>query len=384
MSYGFIDSAFIMNAVSALSIHNGQDEWNDWEWESLVQVTQALITHHLLRIAPSPSPVYLGKSEVTYDPLYSYYDLACKKLSWIEEKTPTNRNVHNQANIKFKEWFVNNTDEAINAIIEVKEDNGFSHWEEMTIAHAWVDHSYRLKGLFNFEMIDELSFILQISSEDLEQLWKKTTDIHQVKIWSQGKNLGEDFELARDAFIASAVLRGKYHYNVASLQGWDIMPHLIRQHFDIPYSKGEKYEIPWASEYLSHLLFNSAMMEEKPVDRITHWVENIHKTQEAYLHNEIPELDNTKFDENEGYEQSQFIAKKLKIRFYSNLLDRQIDAAIRAGTLFTSGIIGLYIAIPWTIIPIAAGGIFEIIKDKKQLGKKIAEILTSTKKIFII
>ncbi len=381
MSYGFIDSAFLMNVVSGFTLHDANEEWGNWEWESLTQLTQALIHHHYLKIAPSPSPSSLGITEVTYDPLYSYYDLACKKLAGIEENPqidPTQKNIAKQ---EFRKWFNNNTDEAINAINEAKKEEGYNHWEKWTIPHAWVDHSYRLQGLFDIEMIRELSFVLQIPQKNLKKLWKKTADIHQVKMWSKGKNLDNDFDLAKDAFIASAILRGKYHHIIATLEGWDIMPHPMRQHFMIPFSKGDKYEISWIAEYFSHIIFNSAMTEQKPQDRILHWTKNIQRAQEAYFGKEINELDNLEFNESEGFEQAQITAKKINIKFYSHLLEEQIDAALRSGILLTTGVTGIYfLDVPWSLIPIVIGGIADIIKEKKKPSRKIAQTLTSTKK----
>ena len=78
MSYGFIDSASIMNAVSALTCHKSPEEWGEWEARSIFEVTEALFIHHLLRIAPGPSPSRSGGAKAAHSTLYACYDQACR------------------------------------------------------------------------------------------------------------------------------------------------------------------------------------------------------------------------------------------------------------------------------------------------------------------
>ncbi len=379
MSYGFIDSASIMNVISALTCHKSCKEWGEWEWKSITEVTEVLFLHRLLRIAPGPSVPPFGRLEAARSTLYTCYDLTCKQLGRIVEDTRIDIRIQESAKKVFKDWLLHNVEDAKGAITETKREKGYPHWEQWAIEHAWVDHSYRLNGLFNAEMIDELALVLKVQSNDLRTLWTKTTDLQQVKNWSRGQGLDTDFELARDAFMAAAILRGRFHDFIASQMQWQIMHHPIRQHILIPLSKGTGYRIPEAVEYLAQIIANSAMKEQKPKDRILSWTENIRATQEAYCQNVIPEIVNPELRQEKALELAIKTAKKLQIRVYPRSLENQLEWAMMSGATLVTSLLGLWIVFPWGAL---AGGVIGvgawISGMSKPWGKRAAQALKLT------
>lgn len=379
MSYGFIDSASIMNMISALTCHKSCKEWGEWEWKSITEVTEVLLLHRLLRIAPGPSAPPLGRLEAAHSTLYTFYDLACKQLGRIVEDTLIDVRIQESTKKVFSDWLLSNVEDAKGAITETKQEKGYPHWEQWAIEHAWVDHSYRLNGLFNAEMIDELALILKVQSNDLKTLWTKTTDLQQVKNWSQGRNLDSDFELTRDAFIAATILRGRFHDFIASQMQWQIVHHPIRQHILIPLSEGTGYRIPETVEYLAQIIANSAMEEQNPKDRILCWTENIQVAQEAYCQNVIPEILNPELRQEEARDLAIKIAKKLQIRVYPHSLGNQLEWAIVLGTTLATSLLGLWIVFPWGAL---AGGVIGvgawISGISKPWGRRAAQALKLT------
>lgn len=374
MSYGFIDSASIINAISALTCHKSCEEWGEWEWKSITEVTEALCLHRLLKIAPGPSASRLG---VAHDMLYTCYDLACEQLGRIVEDTSRDVRIQ-EAQKDFRDWLPNNVEYARGAITETKREKGYLHWEQWAIEHAWVDHSYRLNGLFNAEMIDDLTLVLEVQSNGLKKLWKKTTDLQQVKKWSQGRNLDGDFELARDAFVASAILRGGYHDFISSKMGWQIMHHPIRQHILIPLSEGTEYRIPKAIEYLALIIAKGAMEELKPKNRILCWTENIRAIQEAYWQNAILEILDLELGRDEALELVKNTAKKLHLRVWPRSLEKLLEFAIMSSAILPPSLLVL----PWPWGPLVGGGLGAgtwILGVQKPLGKRAAEALKLTK-----
>jgi len=377
VSYGFIDSAYIMNAISALTCHKNYEEWSEWEWKSITEVTEALVFNHHLRIAPGPSP---SKLEAAQSELYVCYDLACKQLGRIiEDIYPIDVKIQELAKKVFNEWLLKNVEDARGAITETKQEKSYPHWEQLAIEHAWVDHSYRLKGLFNAEMIDELAFILEAPPNDLRSLWKKTTDLQQVKNWSQGRNLDSDFELAKDAYIASAILRGRFHDFVASRMQWQIMHHPIRRHILVSLSQGVGYRIPETGEYLAQIIANSAMEEQKPKDRILCWTENIRTVQEAYCQDIIPEILNEELKQEKARDLAIKTAKKLQIRVYPHSLENQLELAVMSGITLGTSLLGLWIVFPWGAL---AGGVIGvgawISGMSKPWGRRTAQAMKLT------
>jgi len=371
-----------MNAVSALTCHKSREEWGEWEARSIVEVTEALLLHHLLRIAPGPSPSRLGRLEAPHSTLYACYDQACGQLGRIVEDTPRNARLQKLAKGVFRNWLTNNVEDARVAIRETKREGGYPHWEQWAIEHAWVDHSYRLNGLFNAEMTDELALVLKVQPTDLRALWTKTTDLQQVENWSQGRNLDGDFELARDAFVAAAILRGRFHEFIASQSHWQLMPHPIRRHILVPLSEGTGYIVPEAIECLARIVAYSAMEERKPEDRIRCWTENTLKSQDAYWQKAIPEVDNAELRQGKARDLAIKTARKLEIRVYPRLLENQLEWATRLGTISATTLVG-WILLPWG--PLAggvAGGVAGlgvwILERRKPLGRRAAQALKLT------
>jgi len=368
-----------MNMISALTCHKSCEEWGEWEWRSITEVTEMLLLHRLLRIAPGPSASSLGRLEATHSTLYTCYDLACEQLGRIVEDTLIDTRIQESAKKVFRDWLLNNVEDAKGAITETKQEKGYPHWEQWVIQHAWVDHSYRLNGLFNAEMMDELALILNVQSNDLKTLWTKTKDLQQVKDWSQGRNLDSDFELIRDAFIAATIIRGRFHDFIASQMQWQIVHHPIRQHILIPLTEGTGYRIPEAVEYLAQIIVNSAMEEKNPKDRILCWTENIRLAQEAYCQNVIPEILNPELRQKEAQDLAIKIAKKLQIRVYRRSLENQLEWAIVLGTTLTTSLLGLWIVFPWGAL---AGGVIGagawISGISKPWGRRAAQALKLT------
>ena len=376
MGYGFIDSASIMNAVSALTCHSSHEEWGEWEARSVIEVTEALFLHHLLRIAPGPSPSRSAGLEAPHSTLYACYDHTCEQLGSIVEDTPRNVELQKVAEEVFRRWLIGNVEDARAAIRDTKQEKGYPNWERWAIEHAWVDHSYRLNGLFNPEMINELALVLKVQPADLRTIWSKTTDLQEVENWSQGRNLDSDFEIARDAFVAAAILRGRYHEFVAGRNQWQLMSHPIRRHVLVPLSEGTGYAIPKAVEYLGWIVANSAMEERRPEDRIRCWTENIRKTQGAYLKREILEVDNTELTQEEALDLAIETAKKLEIRVHQRSLEGQLELAIMLGALSVGTL--AWIVSPWaaTAVEVAVwtGGV------SKPWGARAAQALKSSRR----
>ena len=226
-------------------------------------------------------------------------------------------------------------------------------------------------------MIDELALVLEVQSNELKKLWKKTTDLQQVKKWSLGRHLDSDFELARQVFTASVILRGGYHDLTKSQMECQIMHHPIRQHILLPLSEGTEYRIPKAVEYLARIIANGAMEEKKPKDRILCWTENIRVIQEAYWQNAIPEILNLELGQDEALELVKNTAVQLHLRAYTRSLETLLEFTIMSGTLASS-----LLVLPWPsglLVGVGLGAGTWILGVQKPLGRRAAEALKLTK-----
>lgn len=375
MRLGFIDSASIMNAVGALSSHKSYRGWSEWTEQSIIDVTTLLIIHHLLRISPGPSPSLLGSSHST---LYACYDQAYSLLYDVvvdtSQKDAFQKYDVLSARKYFNEWISNNVEDVTCIITKTKQESSYPEWIQWAIKEAWLDHSYRMKGLFNAEMIDSLSLVFEVPSKDMNSLWKKTADLQQVKSWSQGQNLDSDFALARDAYVASAILRGRFHEFISSQEGWHLTHHPIRRHILVPPSKGTEYPTPTPMKDLVKIIVTSAMEEQKPENRVSLWIENLLKMRESYLRGELKQIfyQDQELDKEDSLKIATDTAKELKIRVYPRSLEEQLEAGIGVGVTLGSSLV----IFPWSFL---IGVSSWYLGKQISVGKWAAEALKLTK-----
>lgn len=380
MSYGLIDSASIMNAVGALASYNDGAEWEEWTKRSIVDVTRELVLHRFMQIAPGPSRSQLS---VAHSDLYRCYDIACGQLEHIEDTYVRDHpvtEVQRTAQDTYKTWVLANIENAKDAIAQTKQGPGYQQWEQWAVENAFVDHSKRLNGLFNLEMIEELSLILDITESDLRTLWDKTKNTQQLELWSRGKCLDTDFEVARDAYIASAILRGRYHDELANRMDWWRMHHPIRHNILPPIFEANAYCTSQALNGLVTIIITAAMEEQKSEDRIGCWVENTIHSKDAFLHGQMGDI--VASDEIGGKAVDVAIkkAKQLKIRVYPKSLPKYIDMIIGTSAFLGSVTGAVMIHQPWLgLLAGGAGAAASIYGTMKgSMGLKIAEAFTMT------
>lgn len=384
MGYGFIDSASIMGAVGALTTYNTRQEWGEWAGQSVAEVTTAFVLHDGFRIAPGPSKLTQLEPRIGVSKLYQGYDQACKLLADIVKDVPvqdvSTAEIRESGQDIFKDWLLNNVNNARRAITETKQERGYPHWEQWSIENAWVDHSRRLNGLFNAEIINELALVLKVESNDLRTLWEKTTDLRQVKSWSQGKNLDSNFELVRDAFLAAAILRGRYHDYIANQMKWHYMHHPVRQHILVPATEGTEYRIPEATNNLMNIIINGAMEERKPEERVACWVENLRRARLVYHQGLIRQIDDPQLEGVKAEDTAINIAKKLDLRVYPHSLEKQLDWGIVSGTTVVATVLGSLVNFPWgtlagAVVSLGVG----ISGISKPLGRRATQALKLTR-----
>ena len=385
LSYGLIDSASIGNAVGALVSYSSGKEWAEWTRRSIVDVTRELALHRFMRIAPGPSRSHLIAAS---NDLYRCYDLACDQLGHIED---TNARDHGLVDIQrtaqrsYKSWVLANIGDAKAAIVRTKQDPGYQQWEQWAIGNAFVDHSKRLNGLFNHEMVEELSLVLNIPEDELKKLWNKTRRIKQLELWSKGKCLDSDFEVARDAFVAAAILRGRYHDEVAKRMNWWHMHHPIRRYILLPVYKANAYRISEALNCLVAITITAAMEERKTEARVGCWVENIIRLKEAFSHGRLDDTIASDALQDKAVDLAIEKAKQLEIRTYPKSLPKYIEyvlVGIIAGLTTVPGAVMLHE--PWTSLVVGAAGTATGIAasvyglTKGPLGTRVAQAFTLT------
>jgi len=378
MNTGSIDSASLMDAVGGLASYKNQNEWNKWTAQSIRAVTGHFIFHDLLDIAPTPSKTDTipAPTGILY---FSYYRaISILRLSIGEvdpQKMTYDKNILS-ANALFENWLngCRETDEIHKIVATTIEEPDYNQWSIWARKEAWVDHTNRFKCLFNKNMIDDLSIALGHSKTEMKTVWEKAKDIGQVKKWSKDEDLDRSFELAEEAFIASSILRGRFHQLVAIENGLPYQYHPIRKHIVIKPEKGFRYKFPISMKYLIEILVNSSWKERHPIDRVSLWAENVSKVSKARREGRLQSLLNQQdeLDEDDALKMALNTAKELKLRIYSQKMVDNINVSLMVGSMLAGGITNN----PWVGIGLGVLSIADYyIGKEKSMGKRIAEEL---------
>lgn len=268
---GFIDTASVSGVAGAFTY----DHWNDWpEWtlQAAVEVTSALCNDYTLQVAPGPGLYYgaYGLTERIMLPL-------AKGGLVFNGKISTSK--HKEAEEESRSWARDNSSKVQRLFEdELFPDANLQAWLDRAISHFWVDHSRMLGGLFNPEFITELAPILSCTPKDLNRIWQLSCDLRRVTDWVKTRPNSEDFKIARNAYVLSALLRGRYHDHIAEQSKRKIMHHPFRRNAFLPRREEVAQYSPTNTEvYLTSILLTSALSEKKTDNRIVLWAENLIK-----------------------------------------------------------------------------------------------------------
>jgi hypothetical protein len=285
------------------------------------------------------------------------------------------------ARSNFKNWLLDSTDEIQTILAKTQNEASYPGWIDWAIKEAWVDHSIRLNGLFNENMIKFLSPTLDVADEKLKNILINTRNPIQVKKWSEGYDRNADFELAREAYVASAILRGKFHEEVAYEKREGTMRHPIRQYMPI---KSDKSKVTAFNSTLSlNLLVNiinkNSLIEKNPKKRTSLWIENIAKVREAYLNETLDEsfYRDLKLEEEQAFKVVENTVEKLKLRLYPKYFEDIFEFMTIVGINTSIGFSSIYLNLPWEF---SAGvgstigyGIWRYENETESFGRSLAE-----------
>ena len=360
MTEGFIDSASIYSVVEILT-QERPSKCTKWAWGSACQAGIALIGTENLKLAPGP-----GSFSEASGP---YGKLMLGLTSFIGQSSPIPRK-RNQALRKTKEWAKTSSEEVKSAYEDLKADkDNFANWLDWSITHAWVENCKRLGALFNIEFLDQITQILGIEDEGgkkyLTYLWERSSEQKVVEEYAKNQPDEEDFRYMRDAYILSALLRGRYHENVAQVSSLQIIHHPVR--FPVlPSSNGKpRIEFPVSTErYLSSIILAGAFTERGVENRIACWIENVSKVRKMMQQERIDLR--RKAHEEISFETAVEAARKAGVRSHPQWIDEALDISAACGV----GILTSFYLASWESFLVSMG-VYAITR-KINLGETIA------------
>ena len=133
--------------------------------------------------------------------------------------------MRNAADTKVKMWLARWQKKLIDAWDSLSQDRDFNEWACFQQEFFWLDHVRYHGHLFNEEYIGaSLDLIDGCTESDLRKIHTLSADEATVGDWLKHPDR-EDSRIAKDAWLISSLIRGKYHEFVAKESEVHLVSH---------------------------------------------------------------------------------------------------------------------------------------------------------------
>lgn len=363
MAEGYIQGASAYEIVSVLSTPRPEQNYQ-WAWQSALEVGCALMTTHHIRLAPSPSGHGI--------PSGVYASLLKGLSDMVVHKVPSDE-VKELATHRTKEWARKNGDKLRRELSNLKADEqNFGRWLHWNTTGVWTEMTQRMDGLVDPAFVAHIARILGIPKVDLASICLRARDPREAAHFAHEPDT-DQARMLSDAFVLSALIRGRYYNYVAQQAGWQILHHPVRSAVLPPLPRGSRnaFPLPNSAYYLSNVLLAAAFAESSPERRVALWAENVHKARMAVLSDEV-ELPQKPSDDS-ALSTAVDAAKRIGITAYprrtSIILDEVLNLTLAVGV----GALTSFLLMGWESLSASmiAYGVSREITRRKKLGERV-------------
>ncbi|MBZ0168232.1 hypothetical protein MELA_02292 [Candidatus Methylomirabilis lanthanidiphila] len=219
---GLVDSATVAQVVQCLD--RGTTGQYPWSLTTVLDLTAILIRESSMALAPGlgpPKGVALDGQDLLIDLMLS--------SGLLRSTRQFDQSTRDVAIKRSKRWIARteNSDKVraeVDRLLADKRD--FQPWIDWSSEKAWLSHSRRLGGLFDPNYLPSIAKLVGISEQNASELHRRSTEPEAIK--RLVKQRDRDFDIMVRAYVASTIIRGRYHEEVARESGLQITRHPLR------------------------------------------------------------------------------------------------------------------------------------------------------------
>ena len=219
-----IDSSSLHSLISAL-VRKEKRGWTQWERVAVAEVTLGLLYRSDVGIPPPPKG-----SGRRYGPTLLDYVFEILR-EYVTDAQPAARNKA-EAIDSAKSWAKSHPRMLLKSYARFKEDPSsevFTRWE---ISRDWLYHLGRLGSLIDEPTFDEVADVLKFSPQEQKSIRRQSKERRLVQLWSENCREKGEFPPQEiiDAYLLSALLRGRYYHDLAIKCGGNYVWHSFRNY----------------------------------------------------------------------------------------------------------------------------------------------------------
>jgi hypothetical protein len=217
--YGTIDRA---SAYEVIPVLEAGFRAGEWAKVPALAASQAFISTDSLKLAPGPRK---------QTPAGGPWSQLARGLSPVTSaKTPTVASVRS-AMRSARAW-AGSKHVLRNQMSIAEADPNFGEWRDWHIRYEWLEHSIRMSGLFDLEFTKAIHRSTGISIADLDRLHAITHDSSKFRASLEHYAAGRpplEFQELSQAWLASTLVRGRFHAALAKTSQFQLLQHPIRR-----------------------------------------------------------------------------------------------------------------------------------------------------------
>ena len=249
-------------------------------------------------------------------------------------------------------------------------------WIEEGVNYRWQKDLIRKNGIFDKDIIPEISIFTGITTKELNLLWSlcnRKTVLDDIM-----HHTGSDeYGLITKAYLAAAIIRGIYHDYVAKHFSNQIYHHPLRKEY-LPQDNLDKnsilnIELPLSFKLYIFLIFNCSFQEKQLEAKIETFVHNISLSRDAYAREIIYFNEHNFYDA--AVDEAINNARIARIRTYPKYSDSLINLFIVSATT----LLGSFLLSGWEGAAVGFGASIPTIL-KIDLGERVAQASFSSTK----
>jgi hypothetical protein len=340
MPEGLVDSATISQVVQCLD--RGTRGQYPWSLGTVLEFTALLMREGHLALAPGLTP----PKGVIADDQDRLVDLLVSN-GLVGFARRVGNDVKATAVTKSKQWVGRKENiAAVRAEVHrlVADERNFSHWIEWASTRAWVAHSRRMGGLADDTYLMYVAQILGRPLAEVEELQQQSKNAAELKHLSARRS--SDFDLLVRAYVASAIIRGRYHEEVARHLGIQMIRHPLRGIITKTRTGPSPavIDVPQSAWCLACIVLYGAVKQRRHSDRLQCWVSNVQKVRAAFSRGGLALADGTS---HAAVDSAFSVARHAGVQLVDSKLDTlfEIVAGLGIGTL-TSIFLSPWVGVP--------------------------------------
>jgi hypothetical protein len=322
---GFIDSATIASILAALALSKGSSEWDR---QCLLDGSYLLLFNNIA-LAPG-----LGSFRGAAGHL-------AKVVSTLPFLDPL-RFRPRRALASTRAWLTRNPEQLRVAWNRLREDLRYIEWAAVMSRFYWPTHVRMHSSLFSREFIPSIAVVLNCSERELTRLEDAASHEEQVRQWLRTDLASAEAQLAHDAYVVDALIRGRFHEYVAGENRLHMSHHPLREGIARRLRSRVEESIYNTEEFFVKMLVGSALVETTEERRVQRWAANIAKAREAIHVQRLVSLTPMML-QSDAERAAALAVRSCGIEASYSRLSRELDVAI---ALCVAGLVSLILS-PW-------------------------------------